>query len=126
MSLARLPGETGRAGEDVGARLGQGAVEGGKADVVADRQAEPGERRLRDDGAPASLVGGRFAPALAARQIDVERVAGARSTMVERAGGRTSVPQIFVGGTHVGGCDDLYALDRGGKLDPLLQAGADA
>jgi glutaredoxin 3 len=60
------------------------------------------------------------------QEIDVERVAGARATMVERANGRTSVPQIFVGGTHVGGCDDLYALDRGGKLDPLLQAPADA
>ena len=43
--------------------------------------------------------------------------------MSERAGGLTSVPQIFVGSTHVGGCDDLYALDRAGKLDPLL-AGA--
>lgn len=60
------------------------------------------------------------------QEIDVERVAGARATMVERANGRTSVPQIFIGGTHVGGCDDLYALDQGGKLDPLLQAPADA
>jgi len=46
--------------------------------------------------------------------------------MVERAGGRTSVPQIFIGLTHVGGCDDLYALDRAGKLDPLLTDKADA
>jgi glutaredoxin 3 len=34
--------------------------------------------------------------------------------------GRTSVPQIFVGGQHIGGCDDLIALDRAGKLDPML------
>ena len=60
------------------------------------------------------------------QEIDVERAAGARATMVERAGGRTSVPQIFIGATHVGGCDDLYALDRSGKLDPLLKASADA
>lgn len=42
--------------------------------------------------------------------------------MIQRAGGKTSVPQIFVGDTHVGGCDDLYALERAGKLDPLLAA----
>jgi len=53
-------------------------------------------------------------------EIDVERVKDSREAMVQRAGGRTSVPQIFVGSTHVGGCDDLYALDRAGKLDPLL------
>jgi glutaredoxin 3 len=53
-------------------------------------------------------------------EIDVERVPGARRTMVERAGGRTSVPQIFIGETHVGGCDDLYALNGAGKLEPLL------
>ncbi len=53
-------------------------------------------------------------------EIDVERTAGARAAMTTRAGGRTSVPQIFVGDTHVGGCDDLYALERAGKLDPLL------
>ena len=55
-------------------------------------------------------------------EIDVERTAGARASMIERARGRTSVPQIFVGDTHVGGCDDLYALDRAGRLDPLLAA----
>ena len=55
-------------------------------------------------------------------EIDVERTAGARATMTQRAGGRTSVPQIFVGDTHIGGCDDLYAMDRAGKLDPLLAA----
>ena len=55
-------------------------------------------------------------------EIDVEKTAGSRSTMVQRAGGRTSVPQIFVGEAHIGGCDDLHALDRSGKLDPLLDA----
>ena len=43
-----------------------------------------------------------------------------RAQMVERAGGRMTVPQIFIGETHVGGCDDLYALDHAGGLDPLL------
>jgi glutaredoxin 3 len=43
-----------------------------------------------------------------------------RARMVERSGGRVTVPQIFVGDTHVGGCDDLYALDDAGGLDPLL------
>ncbi|KQP51903.1 glutaredoxin [Methylobacterium sp. Leaf399] len=55
-------------------------------------------------------------------EIDVEKTAGARAAMMQRAGGRTSVPQIFVGDTHVGGCDDLHALERAGKLDPLLSA----
>jgi glutaredoxin 3 len=40
--------------------------------------------------------------------------------MIHRAGGRRTVPQIFVGQTHVGGCDDLYDLEREGKLDSLL------
>ena len=40
--------------------------------------------------------------------------------MIERANGRMTVPQIFIGATHVGGCDELYALERAGKLDPLL------
>lgn len=45
-----------------------------------------------------------------------------RATMIEKAGGRRSVPQIFIGSTHVGGCDDLYALEKEGKLDALLAA----
>jgi glutaredoxin 3 len=45
-----------------------------------------------------------------------------RQEMVARAGGRMTVPQIFIGTTHVGGCDDLYDLDSEGKLDPLLAA----
>lgn len=46
-----------------------------------------------------------------------------REEMIRRAGGRTTVPQIFINDTHVGGSDDLVALERGGKLDPLLVAG---
>jgi len=45
-----------------------------------------------------------------------------REEMQARAPGAMTVPQIFIGETHVGGCDDLYALDRAGKLDPLLAA----
>ena len=45
-----------------------------------------------------------------------------REEMIRRAHGRTTVPQIFIDGRHIGGCDDLMALDRSGKLDPLLAA----
>jgi len=45
----------------------------------------------------------------------------ARAESIRRAGGRTSVPQIFIDGRHIGGSDDLAALDRAGELDPLLQ-----
>jgi glutaredoxin 3 len=54
------------------------------------------------------------------REIEAPNGSAARREARERSGGRTSVPQIFVGGTHIGGCDDLVALDRGGKLNPLL------
>jgi glutaredoxin 3 len=60
-------------------------------------------------------------------EIDVSGDAKGRSDMVARANGRMTVPQIFIGATHVGGYDDLYALDQAGKLDPLLgrdEAGA--
>jgi glutaredoxin 3 len=53
-------------------------------------------------------------------EISVDGDPLARARMAERAAGRSSVPQIFVGETHVGGCDELYALDGAGKLDPLL------
>lgn len=43
-----------------------------------------------------------------------------RQEMIQRASGRSTFPQIFIGETHVGGCDDLYALEQGGRLDPLL------
>ena len=55
-------------------------------------------------------------------EIDLMVEPNRRPEMLQRASGRTSVPQIFIGETHVGGCDDLYALDRAGKLDPLLNA----
>jgi glutaredoxin 3 len=45
-----------------------------------------------------------------------------RAEMTQKAGGRRTVPQIWIGSRHIGGCDDLYALDRQGKLDPLLEA----
>ncbi|KAM3100556.1 glutaredoxin 3 [Phormidesmis sp. 146-35] len=45
-----------------------------------------------------------------------------RSQMAKRANGRKSVPQIFINDQHIGGCDDIHALDRQGRLDPLLQA----
>ena len=48
--------------------------------------------------------------------------AARRTEMIERSGRRT-VPQIFIGDRHIGGCDDLYALDAAGGLDPLLAAG---
>jgi glutaredoxin 3 len=44
----------------------------------------------------------------------------AREEMEAKSGGARSVPQIFIGDTHVGGCDELYALEKDGKLDPLL------
>ncbi len=53
-------------------------------------------------------------------EIDVSCDPALRDAMVDRANGRRTVPQIFIGGTHVGGCDDLYALDGDGKLDPML------
>jgi glutaredoxin 3 len=61
---------------------------------------------------------------IAFTEIDVSGKPQERSQMVARAG-RTTVPQIFIGSTHVGGCDDLYALDQSGRLDALL-GGSDA
>lgn len=55
-------------------------------------------------------------------EIDIEAKPEARAEMIQKAGGRTTVPQIFIDGRHVGGCDDLYALDDRGQLEPLLQA----
>ncbi|WP_425050984.1 glutaredoxin 3 [Psychromarinibacter sp. S121] len=54
-------------------------------------------------------------------EIDVSRDPDKRQQMMKRANGGYTVPQIFVGDIHVGGCDDLMALDRAGKLDPLLK-----
>jgi glutaredoxin 3 len=57
-------------------------------------------------------------------EIDVTGDHQGRSQMVQRANGRMTVPQIFIGATHVGGFDDLYRLERTGKLDPLLSSEA--
>ena len=62
---------------------------------------------------------------LKAKQADVEQIdvtlsSALRDTMRQRASGRTSVPQIFINGDHIGGCDDLMSLDRAGHLDALL------
>ncbi|SEK54261.1 glutaredoxin 3 [Sphingomonas palmae] len=66
-------------------------------------------RLLRDKGAQAS-------------ETDITMDRTKREEMIARANGRTTVPQIFIDGQHIGGCDDLVALDRAGKLDPLLAA----
>jgi len=55
-------------------------------------------------------------------EIDVLREPARKAEMMTRAHGRHTVPQIFIGTTHVGGCDDLYDLERAGKLDALLAA----
>jgi len=54
-------------------------------------------------------------------EIDVSGNREKRKEMIARANGRSTYPQIFIGAVHVGGCDDLYALDEAGKLDPLLE-----
>ena len=53
-------------------------------------------------------------------EIDATANRELRNEMIARANGRSTFPQIFIGATHVGGSDDLYALDEAGKLDPLL------
>lgn len=55
-------------------------------------------------------------------EIDVFADGARKQEMIGRAGGRRTVPQIFIDGTHVGGCDDLYALEAAGKLDGLLNS----
>lgn len=62
---------------------------------------------------------------LASKDVQVEETdigmnTAKRGEMIDRAGGRTTVPQIFIDGTHVGGSDDLAALERAGKLDAML------
>jgi len=64
---------------------------------------------------------------LAQKRAQVEKVRvdlepERRGEMVQKSGGRRTVPQIWIGERHIGGCDDLYALDREGGLDPLLEA----
>ncbi len=53
-------------------------------------------------------------------KVRVDLEPARREEMMEKTGGKRTVPQIFIGDTHIGGCDDLYALDRAGGLVPLL------
>jgi glutaredoxin 3 len=53
-------------------------------------------------------------------EVNVLTQPARKAEMIQRANGGRTVPQIFVGDSHVGGCDELYALERAGKLDPLL------
>jgi glutaredoxin 3 len=57
---------------------------------------------------------------VAFEEYDITLGGPKRAEMLQRANGRTSVPQIFIDGVHVGGSDELHALDREGKLDPML------
>jgi glutaredoxin 3 len=63
---------------------------------------------------------------VAFREIKVDEEAGQREAMLQRSGGRRTVPQIFIGELHVGGYDDLAALERSGELDTLLAPLLDA
>ncbi len=56
------------------------------------------------------------------KEYEISNDPAKRAEMIQRANGRTTVPQIFIGDRHVGGSDDLAALERAGKLDPLLAA----
>ena len=58
----------------------------------------------------------------AVEEFDAPHGSPAREDAVRRSGGRTTVPQIFIDGQAIGGCDDLFALERAGKLDSLLTA----
>ena len=55
-------------------------------------------------------------------EIDAGMDPDKRREMVQRSGGRSTFPQIFIGGSHIGGCDEMMALERDGKLDPMLHA----
>ncbi len=59
---------------------------------------------------------------IAYHEISVDFGGEVRMQMIQRANGRTTVPQIFIHGRHIGGCDDLLALDRAGELDSLIAA----
>jgi glutaredoxin 3 len=62
---------------------------------------------------------------VAFKEIDITGKPELRTEMIQRANGRTTVPQIFIGNTHVGGCDDLHALEGAGRLDAMLNAPAE-
>ncbi|RVV98101.1 glutaredoxin 3 [Mesobaculum littorinae] len=57
-------------------------------------------------------------------EIDIGRDPDQKAVMIDRAKGGRTFPQIFIDGTHIGGCDELYALDAAGKLDPMLTGSA--
>lgn len=59
---------------------------------------------------------------VAFEEIDATFDAEKRAEMIQKANGGSTFPQIFIGARHVGGCDDLYALEQAGELDPLLAA----
>ena len=59
---------------------------------------------------------------IAFTEIEITGKPDLRDDMLRKANGRSTVPQVFIGSRHVGGCDDLYALDRKGELDKLLAA----
>ena len=59
---------------------------------------------------------------VAVTEIEAPHGSAARAEAYRRSGGRSTMPQIFIGGRHIGGCDELLALERAGKLDPLLRA----
>ncbi len=61
---------------------------------------------------------------VAFQEISLDEEPGRRTEMVQRAHGGRTVPQIFIDGEHIGGCDDMVALDRAGRLDPKLGIGA--
>jgi glutaredoxin 3 len=63
---------------------------------------------------------------VAFREVDAPHGSAQRQESIRRSGGRTTVPQIFIDGRHIGGCDDLVALDQGGRLDPLLHTGPES
>lgn len=56
------------------------------------------------------------------REVDITKDENLQQEMISKSGGRRTVPQIFINGTHVGGCDDLYAMNAAGTLEPLLKA----
>ncbi len=58
------------------------------------------------------------------QEIDIMSAPGKREEMMSKANGRHTVPQIFIGDRHVGGCDELYALNQQGKLDMMLNGAA--
>ncbi len=58
---------------------------------------------------------------VAFKEVRLDQTPDLVDDVVRKSGGRKTVPQIFIGDNHIGGCDELYALDRDGKLDPMLE-----